>query len=137
MNGCFPCILFVIAILEKPPFSSNKILLMETRSRRKSPATTSKSKEGVRESWNYEFHDRIDPTLEFFYRPHNISLLILVIATLIYTALFRMNDHDPIFNMKVGISCAVGVLLLVGMLSFKDGPFIRPRMYFAPEKKSF
>ena len=106
--------------------------LMETRKseRRQAAqqvATIGTRRDGVRESWNYEFHDQIDPTLEEFYKPHNIALLLLAIGILIYIALFQMDDHDPVFNMKVGISCAVGFLLLFGMLTFKDGPFIRPR----------
>lgn len=103
---------------------------METREKSgKYKAQPVASRDGGRESWNYEFHDQIDPTLEEFYKPHNIALLLFAIGILIYVALFRMDDHDPVFNMKVGISCAVGFLLLFGMLTFKDGPFIRPRMY--------
>lgn len=80
----------------------------------------------IRESWDYEYHDPIDPTIEFFYKPHNITILLIIIAILVYIAIFVLQD-DPVFNVKIGISCAVGVLAVIGMLSFKDGPFIRPR----------
>ncbi|KAJ3274985.1 hypothetical protein HDV01_001491 [Terramyces sp. JEL0728] len=86
-------------------------------------------KENIRASWDYEYHDEVDPTVEIFYKPMNITLLFLFIAGLIYTALFVLKD-DLILNTKVGLWTAVIVLVLTGLLQFKDGPFIRPHPAF-------
>ena len=29
----------------------------------------------VKVSWEYEYHDRLDPTVAFFYTPHNVTLV--------------------------------------------------------------
>lgn len=82
--------------------------------------------DNVRSSWSYQYHDDIDPTIEFFYKPHNITLLVIFILSLLYVAFYLLQD-DWIFNTKVGIATAILVLIFTGILEFKDGPFIRPR----------
>lgn len=57
-------------------------------------------KEGVRSSWNYSYHDEIDPSLEYFYQPRNISILVISILALVYVAIFKLED-DQIFNLKL------------------------------------
>ena len=73
-----------------------------------------KISKGIRDSWNYEFHDSIDPSIEIFYQPHNISLLVAFISGLVYLALFVLKD-DHVLNAKVGISVAVFVLVITGV----------------------
>jgi phosphatidylserine synthase 2 len=89
----------------------------------KNPPPLMKKQENLRDSWNYSYHDELDPTVEFFYKPRNISILFLFIVALIYMAFMVEEDQ---LNAKIGIICAIGVLLLTGLLNFKDGPFIRP-----------
>ena len=43
---------------------------------------------------------------------------------MIYTAFFTGEDH--ILNLKLGIIASVFTLVVVGLLNFRDGPFIRP-----------
>ena len=72
-----------------------------------------------------------------------ILQLILLLCGILYVAFFYTND-DAVLNTKMfvlfrsisskyllnktlnsGIGAGVGVLLLTGLLEFKDGPFIR------------
>ncbi|KAJ3090084.1 hypothetical protein HK102_004705 [Quaeritorhiza haematococci] len=91
--------------------------------------TKQQHKANLRSYWTYEYHDDVDPSIEFFYRPRTITFLILMFLALIYVALFVVED-DRVFNTKVGIFTSIGVLLLLGMLEFRDGPFIRPHPAF-------
>ena len=75
-------------------------------------------------NWNRPIHDEIDPSVKFFYRPHNISILLILILGLIYTAYSTSEDH--ILNLKLGAIASVFTLVIVGLLNFRDGPFIRP-----------
>jgi phosphatidylserine synthase 2 len=77
----------------------------------------------------YAYHDDIDPTIELFYQPRNITVLFLSILSLIYTAMYLCKD-DHLLNFKLGLVAAVGVLVVTGVLLFKDGPFIRPHPAF-------
>jgi phosphatidylserine synthase 2 len=49
---------------------------------------------------DYQIHDDIDPTVEFFYRPRNITVLVIFIASLVYIALFKLDD-DHVLNFKM------------------------------------
>ncbi|KAI9100975.1 phosphatidylserine synthase 2 [Phlyctochytrium arcticum] len=84
----------------------------------------------LREAWEYEFKDNVDPTVAFFYKPRTVRLLLLMLAGLVYLALFILTGDDVVFNVKVGLCAAAVVLLLIGMLQFRDGPFIRPHPAF-------
>ena len=66
-----------------------------------------------------------DPTIAFFYKPHNVSLLLLFITALAYQALYG-DQTDPKINSAMGISVSVWVILLTGLIQFRDGPFSRP-----------
>ncbi|KND01631.1 uncharacterized protein SPPG_09115 [Spizellomyces punctatus DAOM BR117] len=84
----------------------------------------------LREAWEYEFRDQVDPTVAFFYKPRTVRLLVLMLAGLVYLALFVMKDDNVVFNTKVGLGASGAMLLLIGMLQFRDGPFIRPHPAF-------
>ncbi|TPX73019.1 hypothetical protein SpCBS45565_g00106 [Spizellomyces sp. 'palustris'] len=84
----------------------------------------------LREAWEYEFRDEVDPTVAFFYKPRTVRLLVLMLAGLVYLALFVMKDDNVVFNVKVGLGASGAMLLLMGMLQFRDGPFIRPHPAF-------
>lgn len=83
----------------------------------------------IRAAWAYEFHDNVEPTLKFFYTPHTISILVALLAGICYYALYIAGD-DVVLNTKMGIGAGVLVILVTGLLEFKDGPFIRPHPAF-------
>ncbi|RKO83774.1 phosphatidyl serine synthase-domain-containing protein [Blyttiomyces helicus] len=56
--------------------------------------------------------------------------LILMLAGLVYLALFVHTGDDVVFDTKLGFGAASSVLLLTCMLQFRDGPFIRPHPAF-------
>ncbi|KAJ3045499.1 hypothetical protein HDV00_009153 [Rhizophlyctis rosea] len=88
------------------------------------------SKLSYREAWEYQFSDDVDPTVAFFYKPRTVFLLVGSLIGLVYLALFVTNSDDPVFNTKIGLSVAAAVLILTGLLQFRDGPFIRPHPAF-------
>lgn len=67
--------------------------------------------------------------------------MLLTIAMLIYIA-FYVTGSDMVFNIKMfgiksctliessGICTCFGLIVLIGMLQFRDGPFIRPHPAF-------
>ncbi|KAG6446206.1 hypothetical protein O3G_MSEX004369 [Manduca sexta] len=66
-----------------------------------------------------------DISLEFFYKPHTITLLAVSIASVIYTAFVR-DERDIQENIWSGICCVVFFFLIVSVLTFPNGPFTRP-----------
>ncbi|CAG5021779.1 unnamed protein product [Parnassius apollo] len=66
-----------------------------------------------------------DISLEFFYKPHTITLLAVSIATVIYTAFVR-DESSIQDNIWAGICCVVFFFLIVSVLTFPNGPFTRP-----------
>lgn len=86
-----------------------------------------------------------DISLEFFYRPHTITLLVSSIAAVIYFAFVRWvnligyvfgliliyfvlhrNETNIEDNIWAGICCVVFFFLIVSVLAFPNGPFTRP-----------
>ncbi|XP_026323292.1 phosphatidylserine synthase 1 [Hyposmocoma kahamanoa] len=66
-----------------------------------------------------------DISLEFFYKPHTITLLAVSIASVIYTAFVR--DESTIQdNIWSGMCCVVFFFLIISVLTFPNGPFTRP-----------
>ncbi|KAI8825705.1 phosphatidyl serine synthase-domain-containing protein [Fimicolochytrium jonesii] len=56
-----------------------------------------------------------------------------MLVVLVYLALFVANGDDVVIggdNTKVGLATCVGIFLLIGMLQFRDGPFVRPHPAF-------
>ncbi|KAJ3234962.1 hypothetical protein HDU81_000981 [Chytriomyces hyalinus] len=99
------------------------------RSRSKSVKKSAPAKaSSVRDSWIYTYADDINPTLDFFYKPHTISALLFMIAGFIYYAF--NSQSDIVSNTKMGAIACFGVILLTGLVEFKDGPFIRPHPAF-------
>lgn len=81
-------------------------------------------------SWNYSASDPINPTISFFYTPRNITFLVAFFSGLMYCALYVLKENDHIFNTKVGILMCVCLMVCMGLLEFKGGPFIRPHPAF-------
>ncbi|KAL5274394.1 PTDSS1 family protein [Megaselia abdita] len=66
-----------------------------------------------------------DISLDFFYKSHTITLLLLSIVAVMYFAFVRdeANFQD---NVWAGMLCVVFFFLIVSVLAFPNGPFTRP-----------
>ncbi|KAM8841708.1 phosphatidylserine synthase 1 isoform 1-T2 [Spinachia spinachia] len=81
---------------------------------------------------NYNLHFRLineqqvdDICLDFFYKPHTITLLTLTVLSLMYFAYTRDDDNSD-NNLRVGILVVVFFFLVISVLAFPNGPFTRP-----------
>ncbi|VDO41489.1 unnamed protein product [Brugia timori] len=70
-----------------------------------------------------------DVTLEFFYKPRTVTVLVIICALLVIPA-FSRNDDSSAINVYAGITAAVVLFLVVSGLTFPNGPFIRPHPVF-------
>ncbi|KAJ1949345.1 hypothetical protein EC988_004810, partial [Linderina pennispora] len=75
------------------------------------------------------FHESIDPTLEFFYHPRTLTCLVVLLAGFLYVALY-IDPSDDILNTKFGLAAICSAFAIIGMVLFRDGPFIRPHPAF-------
>ncbi|GCC19996.1 hypothetical protein chiPu_0018669 [Chiloscyllium punctatum] len=81
---------------------------------------------------NYKLHFRMineqqveDITIDFFYKPHTITLLTFTIVSVMYFA-FTRDDSSPEDNIWKGVLSVVFFFLIVSVLAFPNGPFTRP-----------
>uniref|UniRef100_A0A915PGP1 Phosphatidylserine synthase n=1 Tax=Setaria digitata TaxID=48799 RepID=A0A915PGP1_9BILA len=70
-----------------------------------------------------------DVTLEFFYKPRTVTVLVIICILLVVPA-FSRNDARSGNNVYAGITAAVVLFLVVSGLTFPNGPFIRPHPVF-------
>lgn len=66
-----------------------------------------------------------DISLDFFYKPHTVTLLTVCIALLLYFAFTRDDGHLE-DNIWSGICCVVFFFVIISVLAFPNGPFTRP-----------
>ncbi|XP_041360451.1 phosphatidylserine synthase-like [Gigantopelta aegis] len=66
-----------------------------------------------------------DISLEFFYKPHTITLLAASILGLLYSV-FTRNDESFESNIWSGLCCVAFFFLIISVLTFPNGPFTRP-----------
>ncbi|VDN01702.1 unnamed protein product [Thelazia callipaeda] len=73
-----------------------------------------------------------DVTLEFFYKPRTVTVLIIICALLVILleSIKIINDSTSGNNVYAGITAAVVLFLVVSALTFPNGPFIRPHPVF-------
>ncbi|GLG99754.1 Phosphatidylserine synthase 1 [Gryllus bimaculatus] len=85
-----------------------------------------RSSDGIADSF-YTINERPvdDISLEFFYKPHTITLLAVSIAAVIYSAFIR-NEQSIEDNIWAGFCCVIFFFLIVSVLAFPNGPFTRP-----------
>ncbi|XP_038664905.1 LOW QUALITY PROTEIN: phosphatidylserine synthase 1 [Scyliorhinus canicula] len=81
---------------------------------------------------NYKLHFRMineqqveDITIDFFYKPHTITLLTFTIISVMYFA-FTRDDTSLEDNIWKGVLSVVFFFLIVSVLAFPNGPFTRP-----------
>lgn len=68
-----------------------------------------------------------DIQLDFFYKPHSISLLTFSIIPVLYFAFTRDSEAASVEdNIWAGIKCIIFYFLVIAMLAFPNGPFTRP-----------
>ncbi|KAJ2555325.1 hypothetical protein GGH95_005452, partial [Coemansia sp. RSA 1836] len=72
-----------------------------------------------------KFHESTDPTLEFFYHPRTLSVLVCLLAGFLYVALF-IDPSNDILNTRWGLVALCSVFIVISVVLFRDGPFIRP-----------
>ncbi|XP_059412216.1 phosphatidylserine synthase 1 isoform X2 [Carassius carassius] len=81
---------------------------------------------------NYKLHFRMineqqveDITIDFFYKPHTITLLTVTVFSIMYFA-FTRDDGDSDNNLRVGLLLVSSFFLVISVLAFPNGPFTRP-----------
>ncbi|CAI5690713.1 phosphatidylserine synthase 1 isoform X2 [Oreochromis aureus] len=81
---------------------------------------------------NYNLHFRMineqqveDISIDFFYKPHTITLLTVTVLSLMYFAFTRDDEHTD-NNLRVGLLVVVSFFLVISILAFPNGPFVRP-----------
>ncbi|XP_036326556.1 phosphatidylserine synthase 1-like isoform X3 [Rhagoletis pomonella] len=66
-----------------------------------------------------------DISLDFFYKPHTITLFAISVLSVMFFAFVR-NETSIEDNIWAGILCAVFFFLIISLLAFPNGPFTRP-----------
>ncbi|CAI5444444.1 unnamed protein product [Caenorhabditis angaria] len=67
-----------------------------------------------------------DVTLDFLYKPHSVTVLVAIAAFLVYKAAWQGSVNSSEQNYFDGFIGAVALFLIIGALTFPNGPFIRP-----------
>ncbi|KAJ2334529.1 hypothetical protein GGI00_001811, partial [Coemansia sp. RSA 2681] len=57
-----------------------------------------------------KFHESTDPTLEFFYHPRTLSVLVCLLAGFLYVALF-IDPSNDILNTRWGLVALCSVFI--------------------------
>ena len=70
-----------------------------------------------------------DISLEFFYKPHTVTLLAVSLIGVFYSA-FTRNDSSLEANIWTGFLTVVFFFLIISLLAFPNGPFTRPHPGF-------
>ncbi|KAF2364051.1 Phosphatidyl serine synthase [Trinorchestia longiramus] len=67
-----------------------------------------------------------DISIDFFYKPHTITLLLVTIMGLMYFCFKRDETASLQSNIQVGLEAAIFFFLIISVLAFPNGPFTRP-----------
>lgn len=70
-----------------------------------------------------------DPDLNFFYKPRTLSALTFLIGALVYYSVYSIPT-DYVTNVLRGLFACCIAFLLISLLAFRNGPFIRPHPAF-------
>lgn len=46
----------------------------------------------------YRYSDPLDPSVRFFYSPHTISVLVIILLYFLLIALYGTADHSSLYN---------------------------------------
>ena len=92
----------------------------ELKEKTPSPTTTKKSFKDVND------RDVDDISLEFFYKPHTITLLLGCVLFLAFLAFLRDPNADFRGNVFTGCTGLFIFFMVISILAFPNGPFTRP-----------
>ena len=67
-----------------------------------------------------------DQEPSYFWRAHTVTVLIVLLGCLVYTALIEVPEEDTKYNGKRGFLAALFFWITLGMTIMPDGPFLRP-----------
>ena len=67
-----------------------------------------------------------DISIEFFYKPHTLTLLFFGIAAVLYSAFTRNADDNLENNLWTAAKVIVLFFMIISVIAFPSGPFIRP-----------
>ncbi|XP_071947447.1 phosphatidylserine synthase 1-like isoform X3 [Antedon mediterranea] len=67
-----------------------------------------------------------DITLDFFYKPHTLTLLFGAFFATVFFAFTRTSEENSEQNIWNGLCCVAFFFLLISLLTFPNGPFTRP-----------
>lgn len=68
-----------------------------------------------------------DISIEFFYKPHTLTLLFFMIAAVVYSAFTRDADELPMEdNLWAAAKVIIFFFMIISVLAFPNGPFTRP-----------
>ncbi|ORZ25888.1 phosphatidyl serine synthase-domain-containing protein [Absidia repens] len=62
------------------------------------------------------------------FHPHTLTALLILLSWLFYAAI--TNHEDTETSVKLGVLAAICCFVFIGMLQFRDGPFVRPSIPF-------
>ncbi|KAG0767124.1 hypothetical protein G6F29_004134 [Rhizopus arrhizus] len=62
---------------------------------------------------------------ENIFHPHTLTVLVVVLGLMFYAAI-RSNYENTGESIRLGILAAIVCFVLIGMVHFPDGPFVRP-----------
>lgn len=71
-----------------------------------------------------------DISIEFFYKPHTLTLLFVGIAWVLYSAFTRNADDNLENNLWAAAKVIVFFFMIISVIAFPSGPFIRPHPVF-------
>lgn len=87
--------------------------------------------ETFEEAWSaVNEHKVTEITINFFYRPRTLTLLLLITIVLICVAFIRDEEANPAANVAAGLYSLSFLFLSIGLLVFPNGPFTRPHPAF-------
>jgi len=71
-----------------------------------------------------------DISLEFFYKPHTITTMFVLVAVVTYTAFTRDETADVHSNIYSGLIGVTVFFLIISIFTLPNGPFTRPHPAF-------
>lgn len=83
--------------------------------------------ESWEESWSAVNEQKVtEITLNFFYQPRTLTLLLVIVISLVCVAFYRDDVSDRYANTSVGFYALCFVFLSISLLVFPNGPYTRP-----------
>eukprot|EP01061_Rhynchopus_euleeides_P025589 TRINITY_DN4145_c0_g1_i2.p1 TRINITY_DN4145_c0_g1~~TRINITY_DN4145_c0_g1_i2.p1 ORF type:complete len:480 (+),score=164.72 TRINITY_DN4145_c0_g1_i2:91-1440(+) len=67
-----------------------------------------------------------DVHIEFFYRPHTVLLMAVIMVTLLYMGLNEPSDIDLYHRVIRGLGACLFVFIAFSVVALPNGPFVRP-----------